>query len=97
VDNSDDAGFDWREPVAIYPLQRNARQHAQRGFFTIHGEDLRSLDELDSPSLIRRVLLPKPAWNDAFKFLEDAGIDEFLMFPDLDGLARHLHTTHGIK
>ncbi|MEO8185204.1 MAG: FRG domain-containing protein [Deltaproteobacteria bacterium] len=97
VNCSDDAGFDWNEPVAIYPLQRNARQHAQRGFFTIHGEDLRAIDELDARSFLRRVVLPKEAWADAVTFLENAGIDEFLMFPDLDGLARHLHATHGIR
>lgn len=90
VDYTSNAGFDWNEPVALYPIQRNARLHAQRGFFTIHGEDTRSLDRI-APSLLKRVSLPKDAWKDARLFLQDAGIDEFLMFPDLDGLARHLH------
>jgi hypothetical protein len=97
VDYSKNAGFDWDEPVALYPLQRNARQHAQRGYFTIHGEDHRPLEKIAGRRLLRKVELPKEAWEDAEAFLNDAGIDEFLMFPDLDGLARHLHETHNIE
>lgn len=89
------AGFDWTEPVALYPIQRNARLHAQRGFFTIHGDDVRPLNEI-FPDLVRQVPLPSEAWEDARSFLADAGIDEFLMFPDLDGLARYLHEKHEI-
>lgn len=96
VDYTDDAGFDWDEPVALYPLQRNARLHAQRGYFTIHGEDIRPLEEI-APSFVKRVPLPRDAWKDARRFLRDAGIDEYLMFPDLDGLARHLHGKHGVE
>lgn len=95
LDYSEDAGFDWDDPVALYPLQRNARLHAQRGFFTIHGEDSRSLERI-APALVRKVMLPRDAWEDARLFLRDAGIDEFLMFPDLDGLARHLHIKHHV-
>ena len=95
VDYSKSAGFDWDEPVALYPIQRNARLHAQRGFFTIHGEDIRPLDDM-VPSVVRQVPLPRDSWEDARLFLRDAGIDEFLMFPDLDGLARHLHGKYGV-
>jgi hypothetical protein len=96
VDYSDESGFEWKEPVALYPLQRNARQHAQRGYFTIHGESQVPLERIKSGKFTRKVPLPEEAWNEAEAFLEDAGIDEFLMFPDLDGLARHLHRTHAI-
>lgn len=95
VDFSESAGFDWIEPVALYPIQRNSRLQAQRGYFTIHGEDTRPLEKI-RPDLVRRVELPEAAWADARLFLRDAGIDELLMFPDLDGLARHLHTKYGI-
>jgi len=95
VDNSKNAGFDWDEPVALYPMQRDARLHAQRGFFTIHGEDTKPLDQI-APDILRQIPLPREAWEDARAFLQDAGIDEFLMYPDLDGLARHLHAKYGI-
>lgn len=89
VDYSESRGFDWDEPVALYPLQRSARLHAQRGYFTIAGEDLRPLEKI-MPSVTRRIVLPEPAWKDARRFLDDAGINEHLLFPDLDGLTRHL-------
>lgn len=96
VDYSENAGFDWDEPVALYPLQKNARIHAQRGYFTIHGEDVRPLEEI-APTVTSRVELPRAAWNDAWRFLEDAGINEHLLFPDLDGLSRHLHRKYGVS
>jgi len=46
---------------------------------------------------VKSVELPQSAHADAVKFLEDAGIDEFLMFPDLDGLGRHLNRKYRIS
>jgi len=91
-----DHGFDWTKPVALYPLQRSARLHAQQGHFTIHGKDSRPLDVIVR-EVVRKVLLPKEAWKDARRFLKDAGINEYLLFPDLDGLKRHLHTKYGVE
>ena len=96
VDYSKSAGFDWNKPVALYPLQKNARVHAQRGYFTIHGENIRPLEEI-VPTLTRQVELPRQARKDAWRFLEDAGINEHLLFPDLDGLTRHLHKKYGVS
>jgi hypothetical protein len=56
-------------------LQRSARLHAQHGHFTIHGEDSRPLDAIVR-KVVRKVLLPKEAWHDAWLFLADAGINE---------------------
>jgi hypothetical protein len=95
VDCSDDGGFDWEQPVALYPLQTNARLHAQRGYFTIHGKDTRPLEKIAS-RVVRQVELPNAAWEHARLFLQDAGIDEYLLFPDLDGLTRHLHKKYGV-
>lgn len=96
VDYSNDAVFDWKKPVALYPLQRNARLHAQQGYFTIHGDDTRPL-EVIAPKTVRKVSLPPEAWPEARRFLEDAGINEYLLFPDLDGLTRNLHRKYGIR
>jgi hypothetical protein len=95
IDYSKNAGFDWDEPVAIYPLRKNMRLHSQRGYFTIHGEDTRPLDEI-VPEAVARVKLIKSAWLDARRFLDDYGINEYVLFPDLDGLARHLHQKYKI-
>lgn len=92
----DEAAFDWSGPVALYPIQRDARLQAQRGYFTIHGNDVRALDKI-YPHLVKRIDIPPDTWKEAQIFLRDAGIDELLMFPDLDGLARHLHRKYQIR
>src|SRR5262245_25102096 len=91
-----DRRFDWDKPVALYPLQRNPRLHAQQGYFTIHGNDTRPLDQI-MPDVVKKVALPNEAWEDAKLFLLDAGINEYLLFPDLDGLTRHLHEKYQVK
>ena len=37
-----------------------------------------------------KVRLPKSVFEDARLFLQNAGVNEFSLFPDLDGLCRHL-------
>ena len=91
-----DPGFDWDEPVAIYPLRRNTRLHAQRGYFTIHGNNKKPLDKIVN-SALQLVDLPKAAWPEALQFLEQAGINEYLLYPDLDGLSRFLHDKYEIR
>jgi hypothetical protein len=88
-------GADWRYPVALYPPQRDARLSAQRGFFTIHGYDPRPLDEI-TPELIVAVDLKPDAVKETNEMLEFGGVDEYLLFPDLEGLARKLKRKYGI-
>jgi hypothetical protein len=76
-------------PIAIYPLQSNARMRAQRGWFTIHGEKRNPL-ELLCPKVVAQVRLPVAAHNQARAFLSSAGLVESALFPGLDGLALEL-------
>ncbi|MNR66720.1 hypothetical protein D3C85_1903600 [compost metagenome] len=52
-----------------------------------------SLEEL-APIAIRKFLIPKRAIAGARKFLLLAGINEYSLFPDLDGLAREIRRLH---
>ncbi|HEU0015728.1 MAG TPA: FRG domain-containing protein [Longimicrobium sp.] len=85
----------FRFPIAVYPVQRNARLYAQQGYFTVHGQDPGSLDAL-APMAVRKICIPADALDDARSFLSLAGINDYTMFPDLDGLARDLHRKHAI-
>jgi hypothetical protein len=87
--------LDWKFPVALYPPQRDARLSAQRGFFTIHGYDPRPLDEI-SPTLVVAIDLTRKAITEARDPLAQSGVNEFSLFPDLDGLARHLKAKYEI-
>jgi hypothetical protein len=90
-----DLDFGWDHPVALYPVQRNARLQAQRGYFTIHGDIVEPLDKIN-PKVVQQVKVPKEIFPDAEKFLSMAGINDYSMFPDLDGLARDLHRKNRI-
>jgi hypothetical protein len=81
--------IDWKKPVALYPPHRNARLSAQRGFFTIHGTDTRPLEQI-APSLLWAFDLDPKAVTDIRDQLELCGINEYSLFPDLEGLARQL-------
>lgn len=85
----DGAYIDWEFPCALYPPQRDARLSAQKGYFTIHGSDVRPL-EVIAPDLIFAVDLDENAQKDCLRQLKYSGVDEFLLFPDLEGLSRSL-------
>jgi len=76
-------------PVAIYPLKSHARLLAQDGFFTVHGMNIKPIDEI-YPDLIKRFDIPKSIIEDAMRFLHVANINEFTLYPDIDGLCRQL-------
>jgi len=78
------------KPVATYPRQVSNRQQAQSGWFTIHGSNPRPLNEL-APSSVRGVEIEPHEIEAGNEFLDRAGFTEYLLFPDLDGLARSLH------
>lgn len=88
-----DCHFWWDEPLALYPLRRVDRLTSQGGYFTIHGNNILPLEVIakSETDLLRKILLPLSAINDAEKFLKLFGINDFTMFPDLDGLSSYLN------
>ncbi len=92
--------FGWDYPVSLYPLQLSNRLQAQRGYFTIHGENERSLDEINArvrKKFAVRIDLEDSRLIDEVRwYLDASGIDTHLLFPDLDGLARYLHEKYKI-
>ena len=91
-----DLSFGWELPVALYPVQRSERLQSQRGYFTIHGDSRKTLNNLVSDNILVSVDIPIEAINEAKNFLSLAGINDYSMFPDLDGLARDLHKKNNI-
>jgi hypothetical protein len=88
--------IDWKYPCALYPPQRDARLSAQRGFFTIHGDDMRPLDAI-SPRLIGAIDLSSNAATEIEAELQYSGVNEYSLFPDLEGLARYLKIKNSIE
>jgi hypothetical protein len=85
--------FPWDEPIALYPVRKADRLSTQNGYFTIHGNDSRPIDTIvgKRKHILKKVILPKEAIPGAIEFLEHAGINQFSLFPDLDGLSRYLN------
>ncbi len=79
--------------VAIMPPQHSPRQSAQRSVFTLHSDLFTPLESIAGECL-RKFELPPNCLRDAISFLTLAGVNEFSVFPDLDGLARHLKSEH---
>ena len=79
--------------TAVNPTQAGKRLAAQRGCFTLHA-DLFSPLESGSPSYLKQFVLPTEAVVDGVGFLKLAGMNEYSLFPDLDGLSRHLKSIH---
>lgn len=79
--------------IAMSPLRHNPRVFHQRAGFTLHDNLQTPLEDM-YPEALRKIVIPKGARSGAIKFLKIAGISEFSLFPDLDGLSRELMREH---
>lgn len=85
----------YKTPVAVYGTHNSTRIVAQRGTFTIAGNEWKGLEEFDSsiekPELggLKRIHI-KMNLESARKQLEALGFTESMIYPDLPGLAREL-------
>ncbi len=84
-----------QHPLAIFPTMQNPRIFAQKGHFTIHGASEKPLEEI-CPECVTQIPLPAAAIPEARAFLHLAGLNEYSVFPDIDGLARYLTKEHGL-
>jgi hypothetical protein len=86
-------------PVATTPIWGHVRALSQRGFFTIHGTDVRPLEQQakarNLEKIVRQIEIPYGAHEPLRQLLKDAGLDHYSMFPDLEGLARALRQRYG--
>ena len=82
-----------RLPIATMGVRNSARIDAQKGCFTVHGRETKPLDvqsrALGDP-VVRKIPLPIELTSELQEYLRDAGVGEYALFPDLDGLGRDL-------
>jgi hypothetical protein len=85
----------YRFPIAIIAPRTSDRLFAQKGLFTLQGSDSTPINLIpDLASCIVKHDIPKDAIEDAKNFLKLAGINNYSIFPDLDGLSKHLNVIH---
>lgn len=88
--------------VALYPQRNSSRLVAQQGVFTLQGDSLLPLDQEHDGRLIeeghlKKIILTPDLFLDVADYLDLAGINDYTLFPDLDGLARHVSSTFKSK
>jgi hypothetical protein len=76
-------------PIASAPPWINDRIKRQRGCFTIHGRQPKSLDEFDG-RFVKKVEIPTHLVRALRAYFKAKDFDYFELFPDLAGLARSL-------
>lgn len=79
--------------IAIVATAHSSRLSSQHAAFTLHNRLDIPLEELH-PKCLHKIVIPQAAYDEARQFLHLAGISEFTLFPDLDGLARELRRTY---
>jgi hypothetical protein len=91
-----------REPIrrggviAVSPVKASARLLPQRSVFTFHANVDTPIDTLAAPCAVK-IERPADAVPSAEQFLRLSGISEYALFPDLDGLGRHLRDLYKVS
>lgn len=84
--------FHWNYPVALYPARRSDRLANQSAYFTIHGNYIAPIEALcKGQSFLKKILIPHDLIPECLEHLALFGINEFGIYPDLDGLSRYLN------
>lgn len=76
-------------PIAMDAPWKNDRIKSQRGSFTFHGTNTAPIEKL-VPSCVAKVEIPPQLVRALRSDLLRSGIDDFRLFPDLDGLSKLL-------
>jgi hypothetical protein len=83
-------------PLAIFPTHIARRISSQKSCFTIHGADENGFEEFSRGPLpnLRKIVIPGHAVSEMRLDLQQYGIDDTTIFPDLEGLGRALTTRY---
>ncbi|AHM66873.1 hypothetical protein PPSQR21_032340 [Paenibacillus polymyxa SQR-21] len=97
--NKNEAEFH-NNSIALYATRNDSRMVNQQGVFTLQGNSMLSLDQehdeiLKNEGKLVKVILPLSTIDDIDNYLLQAGVTDYTMFPDLDGLARQINSLRG--
>jgi hypothetical protein len=83
-------------PVAVFPTHIARRIGNQKSCFTVHGANELGFDRFTKGpnGCLKRINIPAHAVRAIRKDLQNYGIDETTIFPDLEGLGRALATSY---
>ena len=84
----------FENPVAIYLLKSPPRLIAQNRFFKVHGTNPSPLDKIYSGDVVKKFDISPESIPDARLFLHLTNMNEYSLFPDLDGLGRKMNKNY---
>lgn len=85
---------DW--PLAIFPTHIARRISSQKSCFTIHGKQEQGFSKFSAGAkpCLKKIIIPGHVVRETRLALQDYGIDDTTIFPDLEGLGRALVTSY---
>lgn len=89
--------FEFKGVGLLSPPHVTPRLRAQHGVFTIQSDPHKPLDEMLAPQRVAKFRIPCAARETLRKELRLFGFSHLTMYPDLDGLSRHLMILLGEK
>ena len=92
----------FNHPVALYGAHNSPRIVAQRGVFTIFGQNRKPMEEVYDkenfpPNCLIKVTLTRARLPNLRKSVLNYGVTESVIFPDLEGLAWEIRRTFGFE
>lgn len=84
-------------PLAIYPPYLENRLQFQSGCFTIFGNEINGLKEINDSKILNDLIIDKDYKKTILKELETLGISENSIYPGLDGLGKSLKNKYSQK
>jgi FRG domain len=82
--------FDDNTVFFIQPLSSTERIINQFGYFTIHNKPYRPLLDKDGKQSLEKLIIPSSIKKEIIFTLNQLGTNNLTIFPDLEGLAKHL-------
>jgi len=83
-------------PFACLAPYDTERIRAQSGRFTVHGKKIDPVEKAH-PSSTRQIRISQTAIPAAREFLRYAGINDYTIYPDVEGLAPYLKSMTGLR
>ncbi|OMF16550.1 hypothetical protein BK131_00680 [Paenibacillus amylolyticus] len=82
--------------VAIHPTRNSPRQSVQQGFFTIQSDnqvplELEHNELLTKSGSLKKILINETLKQDLKWYLQLNSVNYFSVYPDLEGLSRHIN------
>lgn len=91
IDHENFGPFEGISPIHIYqPNASSGRIANQLGYFTVHKEPTLALDNETKIGYLEKLIIPANLKKEITHFLNHYGINNLTLFPDLEGLAKHL-------